>query len=173
MRHFSRHLHATIQNKIEAHLVAMGWLPPVDPTGFVPLLGALPVTYQRQRPDESTLKSLEPNLVAVSFGGETDDTPEELGDGLFSQEHTIFADVYAENDAIAVALASDIRDLLAGRTAAGRYFRVVDQATGTDVLGTLAEFTEVFREPADRELPMVRWQIVRAAVEVTMTASTL
>lgn len=172
MRHFSRHLHATIQDQVEAHLVACGWL--TDGTlDFIPLLGALPVEYQRQRPEESMLKSLKPNLVTVSFGGETDDTSEELGDGLISQEHTIFADVYAENDAIAVAIASDIRDLFAGRTAAGRYFRVIDQVTGTPVLGVRAEYSEVFREPADRELPSVRWQVVRAAAEVQMAASAL
>jgi hypothetical protein len=166
MRHFARHLHATIQNQVEAHLVTMGWL--TDGTvGFVPLLGALPVEFQRQRPDESILKSLKPNLVAVSFGGETDDEDEQLGGGLISQEHVMFVDVYAENDAVAVALACDVRDLLAGRFGS-RYFRVKDQVTGTDVLGYLAEYDEVFREPADRELPNVRWQIVRATVLVLM-----
>ena len=166
MRHFARHLHATIQNQVEAHLVTMGWL--TDGTvGFVPLLGALPVVFQRQRPDESILQSLKPNLVAVSFGGETDDEDEQLGGGLISQEHVMFVDVYAENDAVAVALACDVRDLLAGRFGS-RYFRVKDQVTGTDVLGYLAEYDEVFREPADRELPNVRWQIVRATVLVLM-----
>lgn len=167
MRHFSRHLHATIQNQVEQHLVDCGWLTNGD-VGFVPLLGALPVDYQRQRPDESMLKSLKPNLVSVSFGGQTDDEEEELGGGVVSQEHVIFADVYAENDAIAVALASDIRDLFAGRTAAGRFFRVVDQATATDVLGYRCEYDEVYREPADRELPSVRWQIVRATALVEL-----
>ena len=166
MRHFARHLHATIQNQVEAHLVTMGWLTDGTP-GFVPLLGALPVEFQRQRPDESILKSLKPNLVAVSFGGETDDEDEQLGGGLVSQEHVMFVDVYAENDAVAVGLASDIRDLLAGRFGS-RYFRIIDQATGTDVLGYLGEYDEVFREPADRELPSVRWQIVRATVLVLM-----
>lgn len=166
MRHFSRHLQATIQNLVEAHLVATGWLTDGSP-GFQPLLGALPVDFQRQRPDESMLKALKPNLVAVSFGGQTDDEDEQLGGGLVSHEHVVFVDVYAENDAVAVALAEDVRDLMAGRYGS-RYFRPVDQVTGTPVLGYLCEWDEVFREPADRELPNVRWQVVRAAALVTL-----
>lgn len=168
MRHFSRHLHATIQNDVEAYLRETGWLPPLVPDpDFVTLLGALPVDFQRQRPDESMLKVLKPNLVAVSFGGQTDDTDEQLGGGLVSHEHVVYVDVYAENDAVAVALAEDVRDLMSGRVRS-RYFRPVDQNTMTPVLGYLCEYSEVFREPADRELPNVRWQVVRGAVLVEL-----
>lgn len=169
LRHFSRHLHATIQNQIQDHLIATGWLPNGSPT-FVTLFGAQPVSYLRQRPDEHLLQSIKANLVAVSFGTQGDDEEEQLGGGLISQEHIVFVDVYAENDAIAVALAEDIRDLMAGRTAAGRYFRIKDHTNipTTDVPGYLGEYDEVLREPADRELPSIRWQVVRAVALVTM-----
>jgi hypothetical protein len=166
MRHLSRHLHATIPNQVEAHLVATGWLTDGTP-GFVPLLGALPVEYLRQRPDENILKSLKPNMVAVSFGGRTDDEEEQLGGGLLSHEHVVFVDVYAENDAVASALTEDIRDLFAGRFGS-RYFQLIDQATTTPVPGYLCEYDEIFMEPADRELPKVRWHIVRGTVLVEM-----
>lgn len=164
IRHFSRHLHATIQDQVEQHLIATGWLPAPGAVGFVTLFGALPVTFQRQRPDEETLKVVEPNLVTVSFGGQTNDEDVQMGGGVVSHEHIVFADVYAENDAIAVALASDIRDLLAGRTSAGRFFRVRDHSVSTKpvIPDHLGEYEEVFREPADRQLPTARWQIVRA-----------
>lgn len=167
LRHFSRHLHATVEDLVQDHLIATGWLPNGDP-GFVTLFGALPVTYQRQRPDEHLLQSLKPNVVAISFGGQTDDEPEQLGGGLVSQEHIFFVDVYAENDAVAVALAEDIRDFCAGRTAAGRYFRVQDHSTlpTTPVLAYLCEFDEIFREPSDRALANVRWQVIRGTVRV-------
>lgn len=169
MRHFSRHLQATIQDQVEAHLVTTGWLTDGS-VGFVTLLGALPVTYQRQRPDEHLLQSVQPNLVTVSFGGQTDDEDEQMGGGIVSQEHVIFVDVYAENDAIAVALAEDVRDLFAGRTAAGRFFRVRNHTVlpTTPVVDYLAEYDEVFREPSDRELANARWQVVRATALVTM-----
>lgn len=171
LRHFSRHLHATVQDQIKAHLQACGWLPPTVPNpAFVTLFGAQPVTFQRQRPEESLLQSIKANLVTVSFGGQGNDQDEQLGGGMVSQEHVFFVDVYAENDAVAVALAEDVRDLLAGRTAAGRFFRVQDHTAlpTTPVLGYLGEYDEVFREPAARELANVRWQIVRATAYVTM-----
>lgn len=167
MRHFSRHLQATIQNQVERHLVATGWLPDGSP-GFVTLFGAQPVTFQRQRPDESLLKSVTANLVTVSFGTQSDDEDEQMGGGLVAQDHSVFVDVYAENDAIALALAEDVRDLFVGRTAAGRFFRIVDQTTATPVLGYLGEYDEVLRAPADRELPNVRWQLVQATALVHM-----
>lgn len=165
LRHLSRHLHATVQDALEDHLVACGWLS--DGTqGFETVLGALPVIYERKRPDEFLLQSLKPNIVAISFGGQTDDATDQLGGGLVTQEHVFFVDVYAENDGIAVALAEDIRDYFVGRTSVGRYFRVIDQTTGQPDLRYLAEYTEVFREPADRELPSVRWQIIRGTVSL-------
>ena len=169
MRHLSRHLQATVQDLVEAHLVATGWLDDGTP-GFETLLGALPVTYQRQRPSESDLVSITPNLVSVSFGGQTQDLPEELGDGLLSQEHPFFVDVFAENDGVALALAEDVRDYLLGRTPGGRFFQVHDHGVmpTTPVLGYLGEYDEVFREPADRELASARWQIVRATAVVVM-----
>lgn len=171
MRHFSRHLEATIQNLVHDHLVTTGWLPAPNQVGFETLFGAKPVVFQRDRLDESTLTAVEPNLVAVSFGNQSDDVPQEVGGGLITQEHVVFVDVIAENLGIALALAEDVRDLMVGKTVAGRYFRIVDQVTTTLVAGAYGHWFEVFREPADRELANARWQTLRATVEVHMPGS--
>lgn len=164
MRHLSRHLQATVQNHVRDHLAFLDWIGPEENTPF----GALPVQYQTVRPSEALLQSVTPNLVAVSFGGQTDDAEEQMGGGLVSQEHVVFVDVYAENEGVGLALAEDIRDLLVGRASylsyASRFLKVHDQATTppTVVPGYLLEFTEVFREPAEREIGSVDWQVIRA-----------
>lgn len=158
MRHLSRHLQATLENHVEAWLTGLGWLDPVNTP-----LGALPVTFQRKRPDEHLLQSVQPNLVTVSFGSQTDDAEEELGAGLVSQEHVVFVDIYAENEGIGLALAEDIRDLLVGRPpGVSRYVPLMDQRVNppTPVLGYQIELDEVVREPSLRQLANISWQVV-------------
>lgn len=164
LRHLSRHLQATVQDHIQRHLTALGWIGPAEGVPF----GARAVDYQTVRPSESLLKSLAPNLVSVSFGLQGDDTEEQMGGGLLSQDHVLFVDVYAENEGIGLALAEDVRDLLVGRASyrenPSRYLVLEDQMTEppTPVPAYKAEFTDVFREPSDRELANADWQIVKA-----------
>jgi hypothetical protein len=163
-----------MQDNVERHLTGLGWLG----TDLTPL-GALPTTFQRVRPQESQLQSITPNLVAVSFGPQLDDAPEQLGGGLVSQEHVVFVDVFAENEGIGLALSEDVRDLFTGRASyAGRnpsrFFRLEDQTTAppTPVLGYACEITDVHREVATRMVANAEWQIVRATVEVLMPGET-
>ena len=172
MRYLSRHLQATVQDLVERHLAALGWLDPADAP-----FGALPVIVQRARPSESQLQAIEPNLVAVSFGEQGDETDAELGAGVTSSDHVLFVDVLAESGGVGLALAEDVRDLLTGRASydgrtASRYFRVEDQRTAppTPVDGLLAEWAEVFREPAERQLPGTDWQVLRASIVLDTTA---
>lgn len=166
MRHLSRHLQATMETHVEQWLTGLGWLT-TDPL-LVPL-GALPVIFQRKRPEESLLASLKPNLVTVSFGGQTDDAEEELGGRLVSQEHVMFVDVYAENEGIGLALAEDVRDLLTGRpVGTSRFVALMNQdvAPPTPVVDYLIELDDVVREPASRQLNQVAWQVISCSAAI-------
>lgn len=169
MRHLSRHLQATLEDHVEAWLTGLGWLDPDPP------FGALPVKFQRKRPDEHLLESLTPNLVTVSFGRQADDEEEELGGGLVSQEHLMFVDVYGENEGIALALSEDIRDLLVGRApGTSRFVRLMNQmqAVPTPVLGYTIELQDVAREPATRPLANTSWHVVSCSAVAYMPGVT-
>lgn len=169
MRFLSRHLQATLQDHVEAYLAELGWVGPADQTP----LGALPVTYQRVRPDEDLLQSVTPNLVAASFGTQDEDTEEEMGGAVVSQDHVVFIDIYAENEGVALSLAEDVRDLFTGRASyagrtASRFVQLQDQTQmpPTPVLGYLIELGDVVREPSPRGLSSVVWQIVTATATI-------
>lgn len=167
MRHLSRHLQATVQDHVRKHLVELGWIGLVVDVPF----GALPVIFQTVAPRESDLVAITPNLVAVSFGSQRDDSEEQLGGGLVSQEHAFFVDVMAENEGVGLALAEDVRDLLVGRAtyvgrSASRFLQLENQETQppTPVVGYTGEFTEVMRSPADRDLGTINWQVISGTV---------
>lgn len=162
LRHTARHVQQTVNDHVETVLTDLGWI------GQDPPFGATPVTFQTVRPNEEELKSLVANTVAVSFGNEPDDKEEEIGGGLVSVDFPFFVDVYAEKEAIALAIASDVKDHLAGRVpGTSRFLTVVDQRTTTPVLGYQIEFTDLFREPVERELVRLFWQVVRCTATLT------
>lgn len=169
MRHLSRHLQSTVQDHVLRHLTELGW---VGAPATVPF-GALPVTFQKVAPREEQLASITPNLVAVSFGRQTDDEEEEMGGPLISQEHVFFVDIYAENEGIGLALSEDVRDLLVGRASYGtrppsRYVTLENYSTSppTPVPGFKGEFTDVLRTPADRVIGNYSWQVVSGSISL-------
>lgn len=162
LRHAARHVHQTVYDRVEGVLINLGWI------GLDPPFGARSVTYQNIRPNEEELKSLTANTVSVSFGNEPDDVEDEMGGGLLTVEFPFFVDVYAEKEAIALAIASDVKDNLAGRVpGTSRFLTVVDQRTTTPVLGYQLEFTDLVREPVERELVRLFWQVVRCTATLT------
>jgi len=150
----------SITDSIKAVLDDGDWLGPDVP------FGATPVVFQTVRPVESELKALTGNVVAVTFGNQSDDGDLELGGGEVQTEYVLFVDVWAEEQAVAIAIASDIRDHFTGKPNGGtRFVRVRDYTTEQDgevIPGWLAEYTDVVREPVERELVRVNWQVVKA-----------
>lgn len=123
LRHRSRHLHATIVNKVKADLTSLGWVD--APVNF----NTSPVTFVDYQPDERQ-EAIRTNTVAVSLGDVTDDTDEELGalaGGTRSAHYPVFIDVYMAEQAIAQAICDDIRDIFDCAI-----FQLVNQITGTD-----------------------------------------
>lgn len=168
-----RHVQATLEDHVEDHLESRGWLGPAEDVPF----GATVLSDDQGRPkvqrgamDEARLKAAAGNMVVVSFGNEPDDEPQDMGGGLMMVEHTIFVDCLGEKDGIALSLASDVKDLLAGRApGTTRYVTVVDQRTTTPVPGWRCELADVYRtegNPATRRY----WQIVKATAQITYTS---
>lgn len=157
-----RHMQATIESHIKARLTTLGWLGPIASVPF----GASILEFRTGPIEESELKAVTGNMVTVSFGGEPDDDPQEMGGPLMMVEHTVFVDCLGEKEAIALAIASDVKDLLAGRApGTKRYLTLVDQRTATPVVDYRLELVDVVRQEGT---PSVRrnWQIVKATVEM-------
>jgi len=110
LRFAVRHVYMTIYEHTVLKMQDLGW------TDVGGVFGSKPVTYQ-QYPimgsrDES---KLEPNVVAISIGVEDPPRDLELGGYMRSQNVSLFAEVYGENTAIALSIASDLRDIWEGR----------------------------------------------------------
>lgn len=121
IRHRSRHLRATLFNKLTTELDACGWITP--PVNFV----STPVTVVDYQPDERG-EPVSRNTVALSLGNVTGDSDEELGareGGLRSGWYPVFIDVYMAEQALADAICDDIRAIFDTQV-----FPLVNQITG-------------------------------------------
>lgn len=105
MRFRQRHVHQTLVDYVKAQLVAKGWVS--GPINF----GATPVTFLTAVPEFGGT-TIAKNTVAISMGDEPEDQDEELGGGLISCDFVLFVDVFGEDAAIAVSIASDVKDSL-------------------------------------------------------------
>lgn len=164
LRFAVRHVQRTLEDLVEAHLTRLGWLGPEVP------FGEPPVVFQRGRMDEAELRAVTGNLVAVSFGNEPDDVPLEMGGGLQLTEHYLFVDCIGREESVALALASDLKDCLAGRApGTSRYVPVSSYLTSpaTPVVGHRLELIDVIREKPDTVEYRRNWHVVKATVEQT------
>lgn len=108
LRHRQRYVHSTLVDVVRQGLTEFGWVN--APTIF----SALPVTVLDYQPDDRG-EAIAANTVVVSMGDEFADEPEELGAGLQSASTPVFVDIYGEQQAIAVAIAGDVKMLLKDR----------------------------------------------------------
>lgn len=134
IRFRSRHLHATFYNQLRTDLDALGWVH--APVNF----GATALSFIDYQPDERAVQ-IKHNTVAVSLGDYDIDDDEELGasgGGLRSAEYHVFVDVYMEEQALALALCDDIRDIYTDYSTT-----LVDQITGLQVINAPIEVQEV------------------------------
>jgi len=158
LRHAPRHVHHTVADHVTHHLTNLGWTDAAR-TPF----GAKPAKVIRvaaiagsQLTDRVTA-----GTVAITLGDEYTPSLEEMGGYFSSQEYPIFIDVFQDTDAAAVALASDIRDILLGRLAGTqRWLPVVDQSTKAPVPGWKIELDDVDRVSPETAMPL-RWQVVK------------
>jgi len=167
LRHSARHVQQSILDRVEAGLLADGWLGPEVP------FGADAVVWMPRRMSESELVSVTGNLVAVSFGGEDDDIPQELGGGVTLIQHVILVDVIGSDDSISLAIASDVKDRLAGLAGTSRFEPVYNYTVTprTPVLGWLIEFENVQRVRPQSEDYRRLWNVVTADANVYLTGN--
>jgi hypothetical protein len=165
LRHASRHLMRTVQDRVEAQLQTLGWLGPTVP------FGTTPVTIYSRRLRESELVSITGNIVGIFFGQETEDAEAELGGGILVTSTDLFVDIVAVNDPIGLALASDIKDFLSGRIpGAARMFPLRDYTTnptGDPRDDHMVEVVGASRQRPENVESKLFWQVVTAGLELS------
>lgn len=131
-----RHVHATLFNYVRSNLVELGWgnagLAEGDPANATVNFGVDPMTFIDFQPDESGTQ-VAAQTLAVTLGEEPPSEDQELGAGLTQVRYPVYVDIFAANQAVAIAVTSDLKDLLEDI-----YLSVVDQTTG-DVTDDLIE----------------------------------
>lgn len=130
----SRHLHATFYNHFVTEMTALGWVN--TPVNF----GTQALTVIDYQPEDRT-ETIRHNTVAVSLGNYGSDEDEELGatgGGLRSALYNVFIDIYMSEQALAVAVADDVRDIYTDLT-----MPLINQITASPETGTLIEVDQV------------------------------
>lgn len=105
MRFRVRHLQQTLADYVEAELARLGWVN--DPVNYAtdPFTVLDTVPGEPAEPDE-------PNTVVVALGSEGANEAAELG-GLREATWALIVEIYGAQAGIAVAVASDLKDVLA------------------------------------------------------------
>jgi len=156
VRHAARYVRASMEAVVSTFLDEFGWCGPNVP------FGAQPVTVMLRPPKQAELKPVSGNVVFISHGDEADYEDMQLGGGLLRVEHVLFVDILAENDGIALAIAADLKDRLAGLIGGTRFLRPTNPATDQALPGFLGEFDDVVREQPNPDLGA--WQSVKATL---------
>lgn len=161
LRHASRHVHHTIASFVEDNLGVLGWTSTnVSERPF----GAEQLTIKRVSSPQNELAA---GLVTITLGDEVDPDSLEMGGPLSQQDFPIFVDIYMDQDATALAVACDVRDLLLGRFDFARPFLpVIDQATALEVVGWRITFDDVERARPDNQPGSLHWQVVKVTAVV-------
>lgn len=165
LRHASRHVFHTVAGRIESALGELGWTSTSDAERP---FGTDQLTVRRHTPvtGESGDSTAKPFTVAITLGDEFTPQEQEIGGPLSMQEYPIFCDVLMPNDALALVLASDIRDVCLGRLDGyRRSFPVIDQITQAPVVDWRISLEDVERVKPDSELTLA-WQVVKVTAEV-------
>lgn len=163
LRHAARHIHHGVHDYVAAHLDELGWTSP-DPTvrPFGELSSQVVLWDVPALTEDGLVKGVANGVVACSIGDELPADMEELGGALASQEYPMYWDVFQDSDAVTLALASDIRDILMGRLpGTRRSLPLTNAATGAAVSGWHIELEEVERARPDRRVAL-HWHVVRA-----------
>jgi hypothetical protein len=130
----SRHLHATFYKQFIVDMSALGWMH--APVNF----GTQALTVIDYQPEDRN-ETIKHNTVAVSLGNYGSDEDEELGakgGGLRSALYNIFIDIYMSEQALAIAVADDVRDIYTDLT-----MPLVNQIDGQVEPATLIEVDQV------------------------------
>lgn len=174
LRHGGRHVQGTVQAYLRECLVELGWAnddpadTSTDSLPFGPEQASL--VRIRNTPAVTTDGSLSENVTAgvlsITVGDENESLMEELGGPLASQEYPLFFDVFQDTYGTALALATDVKDILMGRLPdTVRSMPVRNMANGAVVSGWMIELDDVIRVQPEHKFPL-HWQVVKATATV-------
>jgi len=165
LRYIERNLLASVTEYMRTSLTTLGWI--TTPINFaVPALSII-----NENPDVDDDVQVTPQTLAITLGDSTTEQLYQLGGGVYTQPIPVFFDVYAVNSSVAVALASDVRDLIKRE----QYITYQEWYTGSGVPidGALAYFCNVMgpsRPPASEQAQSgdfrKHWRVVKAMIEL-------
>jgi hypothetical protein len=160
LRFAVRHVFQTVYDFTVDNMVALGWTDAGSP------FDAMPTRYQ-QFPIVGSKDDtrLEPNMVAISIGMEEAPVDAEMGGSMRYQNVPLFAEVYGENTAVALSIASDLRDIWQGRRG-GLVLPVLDYTNDppTEVPGWFLELGDTARGEVEARY---FYQVVRSSAVLT------
>lgn len=166
VRHRARMVHESVVEDLTDTLIACRWIPGTttrevnNPTGGafevvtvdddeVFALVGTPLTVVNFFPDPASGPPAM-NTLAIDMPRPADPTDLEMGSGLQSQPYQISLALYAESDALAQALLSDLQDRYAGRLVRGQAIGLYDYLTDPDAVVAWMD-VEAFRFARDVE----------------------
>lgn len=160
LRHASRHVHHTVANYVKSHLDTLGWTQ----AGNVPFDSPVVKVWKSSAINGTGLASqVTAGVVSIVPGNEPMPAGEELGGPLTSQIYPIFIDVFQDNEATALALANDIKDIVLGRLpGTRRSLPVINQMTGEPQPNWWMELDDVERVKPDHTFAL-HWQTVKVS----------
>jgi len=152
-----RQVQRTMTEHLRDELDARGWF---TPGGFKEYT----LTLIEYVPERELHGPIVPNTVGVTIGEEGEERLEEMGGLLTSAPIALFVDVYGENQAISLSIASDIMDILRWQ----RTLVLQDFTTGSAVASNeLIELDDIVRErPTDPGDYRKNWNVVKATCRV-------
>lgn len=114
VRHRPRMVRQSVFEDLRATLLDTQWLG--DTT--LPLLGGNPLVLIDYFPRDAQYQgeAIQPNTFALDVGEPDDLVEQQLGGGLWSQQYRFNMAFYANSDALAIAVLSDLNDRYTGRT---------------------------------------------------------
>lgn len=156
----ARLIRESVYRTLYSSLDALGWFDDVP--------NRLPVTFEPTSVDIE--ERVEKNTASMT-DWDTTETPEEMGSDLAEHRWTYYVDFFAENDAVGIHFATDVKDILSGRmTAIGRVrptASVYDftAATPTEIFTVgferiLVDRPENYRKPWTRFQRSIRFDVV-------------
>jgi hypothetical protein len=157
IRHAQRHIEASTKTHVSTRLTALGWLN-ADPTprpfgAGVTVLTETMTGIFGDDPKHTIVSGTDTPVVNIVIIGQGEDVDQEVGGPLVETPYALFVTVVAL-PSLAAALAEDITDLLAGRSARP-VIPFIDQITGLPVAGETLELIEVSSDRLSPDRPDV------------------
>lgn len=169
LRHASRHVHHTVANYVKFHLDQLGWTQ----AGIVPFDSPVVKIWKSAAVTPAGLnQQVTAGVCSITVGNELAVEMHELGGALASQDYPIFIDVFQDTDATALALASDIKDILLGRLpGTRRSLSLVNQMTGNPEADWWIELEDIERTRPDHTFTLA-WHSVKVTAVAYFTEVT-